>query len=60
MPIRQGAEKRDDFCAASGGVNAVNLKPVLGKIETYRGNMRSGLLLSVRAGAVRPIKTHAT
>ncbi|MGB6325879.1 MAG: hypothetical protein WBG11_08915, partial [Methylocella sp.] len=52
------------------GVNAVNLKPVLGKIETYRGNMHSGRLLSVvaftddhvmahrcrGAGAVHPIK----
>jgi hypothetical protein len=51
------SEKRDDFRAMqpssdddlSGGVNAVNLKPVLSKIETYRGNMHSGRLLSVVA-----------
>jgi hypothetical protein len=76
------SEKFDDFCAAqsssddhlSSGVNAVNLKPVLGKIETNRGNMHSGRLLSVvaftddhvmahrcrGAGAVHPIKKNAT
>ena len=76
-----GAEKFDDFCAAqpssddhlSSGINAVNLKLVLGKIETNRGNMHSGRLLSVvaftddhvmahrcrGAGAVHPIKNSA-
>ena len=61
MPTRQGrfllSEKRDDLRAAQpsfddhlfGGVDAVNLKPVLGKIETDRGNMHSGRLLSVVA-----------
>jgi hypothetical protein len=42
------SEKRDDFCAAqpsfddhlSGGVDAVNLKPVLAKIETERPSAR--------------------
>ena len=51
------SEKFDDLWAAqpssdghpSGGVDAVNLKPVLGKIETDRGNMHSGRLLSVVA-----------
>jgi hypothetical protein len=76
------SEKFDDLWAAqpssdghpSGGVDAVNLKPVLGKIETDRGNMHSGRLLSVvaftddhvmahrcrGAGAVHPIKIFAT
>ncbi|MGA9215569.1 MAG: hypothetical protein WBZ54_09985, partial [Methylocella sp.] len=54
----------------SGGVDAVNLKPVLGKIETDGDNMHGGRLLSVvaftgdhfmahrcrGAGAVHPIK----
>jgi len=74
------SEKFDDFCAAqpssddhlSSGVNAVNLKPVLGKIETNRGNMHSERLLSIvvftvdhimahrcrGAGAVHPINTY--
>jgi hypothetical protein len=32
----------------SGGVNAVNLKPVLGKIETDRGNSRSLIKVFLR------------
>jgi hypothetical protein len=44
-----GAEKRADLCAAqpsfddhlSGEVDAVNLKPVLGKIETGSGSCGS-------------------
>jgi hypothetical protein len=47
-----GAEKTRRLLAAqpssdddqSGGVDAVNLKPVIGKIETYRGNMNCGVL----------------
>jgi hypothetical protein len=55
MPTKEGSwarKKRAGFCAAqpssdddhSGGVDAVNLKPVIGKIETYRGNMNCGVL----------------
>jgi hypothetical protein len=51
------SKRSDDLCAVqpsfdghlSGGVDGVNLKPVLGKIETDRGNMHRGWLLSVVA-----------
>src|SRR5580704_242148 len=82
MPTRQGPCLRKNSTTSarhslrlhlSSGVNAVNLKPVLGKIETNRGNMHSGRLLSVvaftddhvmahrcrGAGAVHPIKIGA-
>jgi hypothetical protein len=62
-----GAEKTRRLLAAqpssdddqSGGVDAVNLKPVIGKIETYRGNMNCGVLpatnlWTIDAGGGRP------
>jgi hypothetical protein len=70
MPTKEGSwarKKRAGFCAAqpssdddhSGGVDAVNLKPVIGKIETYRGNMNCGVLpatnlWTIDAGGGRP------
>jgi hypothetical protein len=73
------AEERDDFRAPqptldddlSGSVDPVNLKPVLGQIETDWDSLHGGRLLSVvtftddhgvahrcrGAGAVQPIKT---